>query len=65
MSRKIPSVSSSSKKEIAEKLIERYIAKKELLAEWDENPDLDREYRNQLKEKVDMYKRDLMYRGIL
>lgn len=44
---------------------ERYLGKRELLKTLDQFPDADRGYRNRLKKRVDMLKRDLIYRGLL
>lgn len=46
------------------KMIERYQGKKDLLATWDEYPDLDRAYRNNLKQRVHHHHQSLVYRGV-
>lgn len=49
-----------------EKLVERYYGKRDLLATWDMLIEcVDREYRMDLKRRVQSHKNDLMYRGAL
>lgn len=57
-------VMSAKKEESKQKMIERYLGKKDLLAEWDLYPDIDRDYRNDLKQRVHHHYQSLVYRGV-
>jgi hypothetical protein len=54
----------AKKKLSREKMIERYHGKNDLLATWDEHPDLDREYRADLKQRVHYHQQAIVYRGV-
>lgn len=54
----------NKKKKSRERLTERYLGKRDLLATWDDCfPGKDLKYRNDLKRRVHAHKQDLIYRG--
>lgn len=56
-------VLASRKKKSKERIIERYLGKKDLLATWEQHPHVDRKYRNNLKVRVRHHHQELIYRG--
>jgi hypothetical protein len=65
MARKLPdSYHAAKKKRKLERLVERYYGKLALLNAWEERPDADIDYINDLKRRIRTYKNDLTYRGM-
>jgi hypothetical protein len=62
MNRKIPDIWKNE--QAFQRLSERYYGKKDLLTTWEQFGNRnDMKYRNDLKQRVDRHKKDLIYRG--